>query len=96
MQQSYNQQNDVFYVSNLIIQPGINEQRNYEQNNREHQYGMNPWDLKGPLPGILRKMSPKGNVEGYSDSGYEKMENVNQIRYFKTQLDNNMMELILR
>ena len=90
MQQAYNQQNDIFNASNGIIQPGMNEQRNYEQNNREFQYGMNPRDLQEPFPGVLRKMSPKGNVEGDSDSGSEKMENVNQIRDLKTQLDNNM------
>ena len=41
---------------------------------------MNPPNLKEPLPGVLREMSQKGNIEGFSDSGYD----VNQIRYLKT------------
>ena len=86
MQQAYNQQNDIFNSSSGMIMP---EQRGYDQNSREIQYGMNPRDLQEPLPGILRKMSPKGNVEGDSDSASEKNDNVNRIRDLKTQLDKN-------
>ena len=90
MQQAYNQSNDVFNSSSGMIQQGINDQRSFDQYNREIQYGMNPRDFQEPGPGILRKMSPKGNVEGDSDSNSEKNDNVNQIRDLKTQLDRNM------
>ena len=91
MQQAYNQPNDILNSSTGMTGiKGINDQRSFEQNNREIQYGMNPRDLQEPIPGVLRKMSPKGNVEGDSDSNSEKNENVNQIRDLKTQLDRNM------
>ena len=90
MQQAYNQSNDVFNSSTGMIQQGINDQRSFDQYNREIQYGMNPRDFQEPVPGILKKMSPKGNVEGDSDSNSEKNDNVNQIRDLKTQLDRNM------
>ena len=85
----YIQQNDGFNSSAGIIQPGMAEQRGGEQNSREIQFAMNPRDLQEPLPGVLRKMSPKGNVDGDSDSNSEKNDNVNQIKDLKTQLDRN-------
>ena len=55
MQQvEYNQTNE---NSNIIEQgPNLNNQR-------ELLYPMNPRDFQEPSPGILRKMSPKQNVE---------------------------------
>ena len=88
-QGGYMQQNDVFNASTGMIQQGMNDQRGLEQNSREIQFAMNPRDLQEPLPGILKKMSPKGNVEGDSDSNSEKNDNVNQIRDLKSQLDRN-------
>jgi len=69
-QGGYIVQNDA--SSSGILQQGMTEQRGMEQNNREIQFVMNPRDLQEPLPGVLRKMSPKGNVEGDSDSVSEK------------------------
>ena len=86
MQQAYIQTNDM--LNNSSGMRGI-DPRSYEQNNREIQFGMNPRDLQEPMPGILKKMSPKINVEGDSDSNSEKYDNVNQIRDLKTQLDRN-------
>ena len=60
------------------------------QNQREILFPMNPRDYQEPSPGILRKMSPKQNVEGDSDSNSEKNDNVNEINDLKTQLDKNM------
>ena len=90
MQQAYNQQNDG-YMSN-------NAQRgnSMEQNSREIQFGMNPRDLQEPLTGVLRKMSPKGNVEGDSDSNSDKNDNVNQIRDLKSQLDRNAHHVMFK
>ena len=85
----YIQQNDAFNSSSGMIQQGMNDQRGLEQNSREIQFSMNPRDLQEPLPGVLRKMSPKGNVEGDSDSNSEKNDNVNQIKDLKSQLDRN-------
>ena len=90
MQQGYIPQNDAFNISTTGgFQQNINDQRNMEQNSREIQFAMNPRDLQEPLPGVLRKMSPKGNVEGDSDSNSEKNDNVNQIKDLKSQLDRN-------
>ena len=61
-----------------------------QMNQRELQFPMNPRDFQEPSPGILRKMSPKQNVEGDSDSNSEKNDNVNEINDLKTQLDKNM------
>ena len=83
----YMQQNDVFNSSQGMIQQGMSDQRGFDQNSREIQFAMNPRDLQEPHPGILRKMSPKGNVEGDSDSNSEKNDNSNQIKDLKTQLD---------
>ena len=85
MQQAYSQQNEQFNL-------GLNDPRNVtiDQNSREMQFGMNPRDMQEPMIGILRKMSPKGNVEGDSDSNSEKFDNVNQITDLKSQLDRNM------
>ena len=85
MQQAYNQQNEPFNL-------GLNDQRNatIDQNSREMQFGMNPRDMQEPRIGVLRKMSPKGNVEGDSDSNSEKYDNVNQVTDLKSQLDRNM------
>ena len=85
----YIQQNDAFNSSQGMIQQGFAEQRGLDQNSREIQFSMNPRDLQEPHPGILRKMSPKGNVEGDSDSNSEKNDNINQIKDLKTQLDRN-------
>ena len=86
---NYMQQNDAFNSSTGMIQQGMNDQRGLEQNSREIQFSMNPRDLQEPLPGVLRKMSPKGNVEGDSDTNSEKNDNVNQIKDLKSQLDRN-------
>ena len=80
-------QNDA--SSSGIMQQGMNEQRGIDQNNREIQFAMNPRDLQEPLPGVLRKMSPKGNVEGDSDTASEKNDNINQIKDLKSQLERN-------
>ena len=61
---------------------------------REIQYPMNPRDFQEPSPGILRKMSPKQNVEGDSETNSEKNDNVNEINDLKTQLDRNMHVMI--
>ena len=90
MQQAYNQSNDFFNSSIGMIPQGINEQRSFNLNNREIQFGINPRDMQEPIPGILKKMSPKGNVEGDSDSNSEKNDNINQIRDLKSQLDRNV------
>ena len=86
MQQvEYNQTNE---NSNIIEQgPNLNNQR-------ELLYPMNPRDFQEPSPGILRKMSPKQNVEGDSDTNSEKNDNVNEINDLKTQLDKNMHAVI--
>ena len=95
MQQGYMQQNDAFNSSTGMIQQGMNDQRGIEQNSREIQFAMNPRDLQEPLPGVLRKMSPKGNVEGDSDSNSEKNDNV-QIKDLKSQLDRNNNHVMFR
>ena len=92
----YIQQNDAFNSSNGMIQQGMNDQRGIEQNSREIQFSMNPRDLQEPLPGVLRKMSPKGNVEGDSDSNSEKNDNVNQIKDLKSQLDRNNNQVMYK
>ena len=90
MQQGgYIQQNDPFNSSTGMMQQSINDQRGFDQNSREIQFAMNARDLQGPLPGVLRKMSPKGNVEGDSDTHSKINDNVNQIRDLKSQLDRN-------
>ena len=83
----YNLQNDA--SSSGIMQQGMNDQRGMDQNSREIQFAMNPRDLQEPRPGVLRKMSPKGNVEGDSESVSEKNENINQIKDLKSQLEQN-------
>ena len=85
----YNLQNDA--SSSGIMQQGMNDQRGMDQNSREIQFAMNPRDLQEPRPGVLRKMSPKGNVEGDSESVSEKNENINQIKDLKSQLEQNNM-----
>ena len=95
MQQGYMQQNDAFNSSSGMIQQNTNDQRGLEQNSREIQFAMNPRDLQEPLPGVLRKMSPKGNVEGDSDSNSEKNDNV-QIKDLKSQLDRNNHHVMFR
>ena len=87
----YNLQNDA--SSSGIMQQGMNEQRGMDQNSREIQFAMNPRDLQEPRPGVLRKMSPKGNVEGDSESVSEKNENINQIKDLKSQLEQNNNQL---
>ena len=92
MQQGgYMMQND---ASNSGIMPqGMSDQKGLDQNTREIQFLMNPRDLQEPLPGVLRKMSPRGNVDGESDSGSEKNENINQIKDLKSQLERNNQQL---
>ena len=41
-----------------------------------------------------RKMSPKGNVEGDSDSVSEKNDNINQIKDLKSQLERNNNQIL--
>ena len=91
-QGGYIVQNDA--SSSGILQQGMTEQRGMEQNNREIQFVMNPRDLQEPLPGVLRKMSPKGNVEGDSDSVSEKNDNINQIKDLKSQLERNNNQIL--
>ena len=86
-QGGYYIQNDA--SSSGINQQGMNDPRGIDQNNREIQFSMNPRDLQEPLPGVLRKMSPKGNVEGDSDSASEKNDNINRINDLKSQLEKN-------
>ena len=95
MQQAYNQTNEQNNYSLGMIQQGINDPRG-DQNSREIQFGMNPRDLQEPMHGILRKMSPKGNVEGDSDSNSEKNDNVNQIKDLKSQLDKKTPHVMFR
>ena len=57
---------------------------------------MNPRDLQEPMHGVLRKMSPKGNVEGDSDTNSEKNDNVNQIKDLKSQLDKTTHHVMFR
>ena len=85
----YYGQNDA--SNSAIMQQEINDLRGMEQNSREReiQFSMNPRDLQEPLPGVLRKMSPKGNVEGESDTASEKNDNINQIKDLKSQLERN-------
>ena len=92
------QQGDGYIIQNDasssgIMQQEINDQRGMDQNSREIQFAMNPRDLQEPLPGVLRKMSPKGNVEGDSDSASEKNDNINQIKDLKSQLEKNNNQL---
>jgi hypothetical protein len=91
-QGGYIVQNDA--SSSGILQQGMTEQRGMEQNNREIQFVMNLRDLQEPLPGVLRKMSPKGNVEGDSDSVSEKNDNINQIKDLKSQLERNNNQIL--
>ena len=87
----YNIQNDA--SSSGMMQQGMNEQRAMDQNSREIQFAMNPRDLQEPRPGVLRKMSPRGNVEGDSESVSEKNDNINQIKDLKSQLEQNNNQL---
>ena len=75
MQNSFQRQTDFKNVQDIS-----------QQNSREIKFSVNPRDLQEPIPGILHKMSPQGNVEGDSDSNSEKNDN-NQIKDLKTQLD---------
>ena len=97
MQQAYNQTNEQNNYSLGMIQQGINDPRgSLDQNSREIQFGMNPRDLQEPMHGVLRKMSPKGNVEGDSDTNSDKNDNVNQIKDLKSQLDKNTHHVMFR
>ena len=92
------QQGDGYIIQNDasssgILQQEINDQRGMEQNSREIQFAMNPRDLQEPIPGVLRKMSPRVNVEGDSDSASEKNDNINQIKDLKSQLEKNNNQL---
>ena len=97
------QQGSFVRQNEIIGSPGLMQQNSYEMknsqdlggNSREIRFTMNPRDLQEPMPGILQKMSPHVNVDGESDSGSEKNDNVNQIKDLKTQLDNKR-NVILR
>ena len=97
------QQGSFVRQNEIIGSPGLMQQNSYEMknsqdlggNSREIRFTMNPRDLQEPMPGILQKMSPHINVDGESDSGSEKNDNVNQIKDLKTQLDNKR-NVILR
>ena len=80
------QQNEELNFSNGFIQEGQNY---FEQNSREIQYNMNPRDLQEQQNEIYKKMSPKSNVEGDSDTNSEKNDNVKRIRDLKNQLEKN-------
>ena len=90
------QQGSFIKQNKIIGSPGYLPQNSYETrrsqeldgNSREIRFTMNPRDLQEPMPGVLQKMSPHVNVDGESDSGSEKNDNVNQIKDLKTQLDN--------
>ena len=99
MQQgSFTRQNEI------VGSPGYIQQNSYEMkssqelggNSREIRFAMNPRDLQEPMPGVLQKMSPHVNVDGESDSGSEKNDNVNQIKDLRTQLDNRRSNVILK
>ena len=83
------QQSEEMNSSNGYIQQEANDQREQELNNREIKYNINPRDFQEPYQDIYKKMSPRGNVEGDSDSNSEKNDNVNQIKTLKNQLDRN-------
>ena len=89
------------FLDQPLQQVGYNNQINENdglipnpQNQRDLQYPVNIRDYQEPSPGILRKMSPKQNVEGDSDSNSEKNDNVNEINDLKTQLDRNMHMMV--
>ena len=89
------------FLDQPMQQVGYNNQINENdelgptpQDQRDLQYPINIRDYREPSPGILRKMSPKQNVEGDSDSNSEKNDNVNEINDLKTQLDRNMHLMI--
>ena len=99
------QQGSFIRQNEIIGSPGYMQQTSYEMkgsqeignnNSREIRFAMNPRDLQEPMPGVLQKMSPHVNVDGESDSGSEKNDNVNQIKDLKTQLDNRRSNVILR
>ena len=98
------QQGSFVRQNDIIGSPGYMQQNSYEMkmsqefggNSREIKYNMNPRDLQERPPGILQKMSPHVNVDGESDSGSEKNDNVNQIKDLKTQLDNRRSNVILK
>ena len=98
------QQGSFVRQNEIIGSPGYIQQNSYEMknsqelggNSREIKFAMNPRDLREPSVGVLQKMSPHVNVDGESDSGSEKNDNVNQIKDLKTQLDNRRSNVILR
>ena len=98
------QQGSFARQNEIIGSPGYMQQTSYEMkgsqdmgnNSREIKFAMNPRDLQEPMPGILQKMSPHVNVDGESDSGSDKNDNVNQIKDLKTQLDNRRSNVILK
>ena len=98
------QQGSFVRQNEIIGSPGYIQQNSYEMknsqelggNSREIKFAMNPRDLREPSAGVLQKMSPHVNVDGESDSGSEKNDNVNQIKDLKTQLDNRRSNVILR
>ena len=97
------QQGSFIRQNEILGSPGIMQKSSYEMkgsqdlgNSREIKYNMNPRDLQEPMPGILQKMSPRVNVDGESDSGSEKNDNVNQIKDLKTQLDNRRTNIMIR
>ena len=98
------QQGSFVRQNEIIGSPGYMQQNSYEMkgsqeignnNSREIRFTMNPRDLQEPMPGILQKMSPHVNIDGESDSGSEKNDNV-QIKDLRTQLDNKKSNVIVR
>ena len=71
----------------IIEGRGSFESKDYENRDfpvREGQFSMNPRDYNG----IIGKMSPRGNIDGDSDSNSEKNENNNiQIKDLRSQLE---------
>ena len=98
------QQGSFIKQNEIIGSPGYLPQNSFEMktsqeldgNSREIKFVMNPRDLQEPKPGVLQKMSPHVNVDGESDSGSEKNDNVNQIKDLKTQLDNKRKKVKFR
>ena len=68
----------------------IDARGSFDSKDIKEQYSMNPRDFQEPLSGIFGKMSPKGNIDGDSDSNSEKDEEINnnkQIKDLRNQLE---------
>ena len=96
------QQGSFIRQNEILGSPGY-VQNSYEmkmsqemgENSREIKFNMNPRDLRDNVQKTIQKMSPRGNVDGESDSGSEK-DNVNQVKDIKTQLDNRRSNIVLK